>query len=109
MKLEIFLENRPWTAETAIWIISEDHYGNRHVAKPMELVFNLHSEGCVVEPTLLISGAISRDFLPALRDAIIKAGYQDTADTKALAFLKDHLKDMRRLVFDQPNNESVDG
>lgn len=101
LKLEIYLEDRQWAGEAAIWICGEDAQGRRYYAEPMRMVFTAKEDGARVDPTLLVSGRIGKDFLPALHEAIARGGYAREKPMSSMETMKKHLEDMRALVFHQ--------
>ena len=99
MKLEIYFEERPYALETACFIVGEDQNGKRFYMKPTPIVFE-HDEDLSkpIAPTFVFSGQASRQFLPALSDALIRNGYKNKDESTK--HLEGHLEDMRRLVFE---------
>ena len=73
-----------------------------HVAKHIELEFVPRKDGEEIEPTIELGRHIADEFLEALAEALDKKGIKTDNDAKLQGILeaKDvHLKDMRRLVF----------
>ncbi len=96
--MKIYFEQKQWANETNVWITAEDKNGNLHTVKPMEMIFESHEPSKQTGPSLRFSGHFSREFFPAFQEAIIEAGYSvKKPDVEAL---KNHLEDMRKLVFE---------
>ena len=100
MKLKIYFKTEPWADQVSMYLVGDDAYGKTFLAKPMELTFEPLAEGaCFKEPTLKFAGHTSREFLPALANALAEAGYrQESTDAGELKATKYHLEDMRRLT-----------
>ena len=76
-----------------------------HVAKPVELEFETKDEFTDVKPTLRVCGG--REFLQSLRDALDDLGIPSNRHAKVEGLLeaqKEHLSDMRKLVFKAAND-----
>lgn len=99
LNLEIFVDQQDWNDEVRIFITGTAQNGNRFLAKPVDLVFEEKPGHLIAEPTFKVSGLMSKTFLPALRDAIIKAGYKDKQTD--VEHIQNHLKDMQKIVFKQ--------
>lgn len=69
----------------------------------MALEFVPIDRGLTTPPTLEVSGMISKEFLPALANALAEAGYRhESTDAGELKATKAHLNDMRMLAMKAP-------
>jgi hypothetical protein len=84
-----------------MWVVAEDANGKRHIAKPIQLVFEEHNPSLVAEPTLTLSGQIGQTFLPALHTALTENGFGKSVKDESVEAIKYHLEDMRALVFEK--------
>jgi hypothetical protein len=100
MKLSIYFEQKAWNQTTAVWLVAENERGERLMAKPMPLIFEPFDESKIIEPSLEFTGAIARQFFPALYDALVEAGYAKKQKDESVDAIKYHLEDMRKLVFE---------
>lgn len=102
MKLKFYFDKHPPGCDSVrIYLIGEDANGKRFKAKPMPIVFEELKPGeYSPEPTMEVSGFESREFLPALANALAESGYRhESTDAGELKATKTHLEDMRKLVF----------
>lgn len=102
MKLKFYFRQEAWADQISIYLVGEDANGQRFLAEPMELKFTpINRDGSLSsKPTLEIGGFMSREFLPALANGLAESGYRaDSTDAGELKATKDHLADMKRLVF----------
>ena len=105
MKVEIFLDQQIWNQQTNVFIIGTDQNGRRFQAQPVQMNFVIGDEGKPMEPTLKFDGQMGAEFLQALHDALVNAGFRQK-DTSGEA-MRNHLEDMRKLVFEQ--NKTIMG
>lgn len=100
LKLKIYFKTELWADQVAMYLVGDDAYGKTFIAKPMDLVFEPMTEGAQFkEPTLKFAGHMSREFLPALANALAEAGYRhESTDAGELKATKAHLQDMRTLA-----------
>jgi hypothetical protein len=109
VKLKFYFNTPVWADQVSIYLIGEDASGKRFIAKPMELSFGPIDEGLQSDPTLKISGFISREFLPALANALAESGYRhESTDAGELKATKAHLDDMRKLVLKVSDNKPTE-
>lgn len=99
--LEIYVNQESWSQNVSIYIIGTNQNGDRFLVKPMDVIFQQFDPTNPVQlkPSIQVSGVLSQQFLPALRDAIIKAGYKDKQND--IEHIQNHLKDMQKIVFSQ--------
>ncbi len=72
------------------------------LAKPVTLEFHPWDEKKINDPTMIMSPNFGNDFLNALRNMLEKEGFRSTKEDQMegkMNAMKDHLRDMRRLVF----------
>lgn len=101
MKLKFYFYQTPWADQTDVYLVGENANGVNIVAKPCDLVFEDIEDGMMPkEPTFKFTGPMSREFFPALVDALAKSGYTyESADKGELKATKVHLEDLRKIVF----------
>lgn len=103
MKLKFYFEKPVWADLIQIYLIGEDAAGKRFIAKPMDLEFEPMIDNANNDPTLKINGFMSREFLPALANALAEAGYRhESNDAGELKAMRLHLEDMRTLALSPP-------
>lgn len=101
MKLKFYFDNHPAYDQVRIFLVGEDANGKKSLCKPMEMIFEEVNPGLIQEPTLTVSGFMSREFLPALANALAEAGYRhESTDKGELLATKKHLEDMRKMAFE---------
>ena len=89
-----------------LWIIHQERDGPRTVIEPMNLTLRKEwGEGYEPpEPTIKFYDRDADDFLKGLSDGLVASGYRPDAlkaSDKEVAAIKNHLEDMRTLVFSQ--------
>lgn len=103
MKLKFYFHQTPWANQTDVYLVGEKADGEVFVAKPCDLVFEPVGSGAVLlpkDPTFRFGGNMSREFFPALVEALAKSGYTyESSDKGELKATKVHLEDMRKLAF----------
>lgn len=104
MKLSIYCEQRPWALETCLWFVVEEPNGRRSVVKPMKIEIDQINEGQALQPTIVFSGFQAREFFPAMHQAMIDSGYLKPTKDESIEAVRNHLEDMRRLVFAKPQD-----
>lgn len=86
---------------SADMVILKRENGKTYIAK---LAWQELPEGsCINEPTLSVPEG--KDFFQSLRGELRRLGYSENADQATVGALKEHLADMRKLVFDPPREE----
>lgn len=99
MKLKFYFNNPPWADAIQIYLVGEDAHGKRFLARPMVLAFDPVPNGQFANPSLEINGFMSREFLPALANALAESGYRaESTDAGELKATKYHLEDMRLIA-----------
>lgn len=100
MKIKFYFRHEPAFDCVSMYIIKEDQSGQRAIAQPIDLLFKDLSSYENPEPTLKISGYLSREFLTAMANGLAESGYRhESNDAGELKAIKHHLDDMRKLVF----------
>lgn len=103
MKLKFYFQTDIASDRVNIYLIGEKHDGSRYIAKPMNLAFEPIDRNNRSSPSLEIEGFESREFLPALANALAEAGYRhESTEAGELKATKNHLEDMRKIVFTRP-------
>ena len=100
-KLNVQIRRKPGydCYEWLLFYYNKDSLG---VAQPMEFRFVEQSKGSMIEPTFEVTGPMMRDFCLGLLRAIKEIGFELEPDARLqgeVKALKDHLHDMRVLVF----------
>lgn len=100
MKLKFYFQTNFATDCIDMFLIGEDAVGKRFLAKPFELAFvPIEHNGKSPDPTLTVSGMMSREFLPALANGLAEAGFRhESTDVGELKATKYHLEDMRKVA-----------
>lgn len=99
MKLKFYFHTAPWADLVEIYLIGEDAAGKRFLAKPMDLAFEPMPADLLAQPTIKIGGFMSREFLPALANALAESGYRaESTDAGELKATKYHLEDLRLIA-----------
>lgn len=99
MKLRFYFDSKPWSDSVSVYIVGEDAYGKKSIARPVQLVFEELDSRVAGQPTLEFSGHLSREFFPALAQGLAEAGYRaESNDAGELKATKLHLEDMRLLA-----------
>ncbi len=91
-----------------IYIVDEDpENGTYRVAEPMELKFKNVDLAGVDRPTLHLGRLDGPQFLSALSEALINAGFRDKAVSKdgEIKRMENHLADMQKIAFKFINEE----
>ena len=81
----------------------EDKPDGRYIVKPQEWVTERLDYGLMPEPTFRFDERGGDEFLHSFADALAEAGFRPDemkANNKQVEAIKEHLTDMRRLVFD---------
>ena len=100
MKLEFYFRQSEWSACTDVYIVGIKHTGERFIAEPMDLNFTPHDPSKEREPSLRFTAERSMGFFPALVEGLARAGFRyESKEVGELKATKDHLEDMRKLVF----------
>jgi len=102
MPFKVFIRQCIETDSDEIFITEEILNHKRRVALPMKLEWKELSQYDSCQPTLKIPGMISRELYKALQLALEQQGIKPDSTSKMEGILeatKEHLKDMRRLVF----------
>lgn len=100
--MKVYIQNKDFALKTDIFIVRDDHNGQRWIAKPMVLEWVKHEHGISEDPSLSIHQNVEGEFLKALTDAISEKGIKPESDSKLegkLIATEKHLEDMRTLVF----------
>jgi len=88
-----------------VWLIHKT--GSKEVVvDPVDLTMTSHLEPDYEypEPTLRFNGTAAHQFMTDLAQGIIEAGFRPEvlkSSDKEVAAIKDHLEDMRRIVFEK--------
>ncbi len=102
--MEVRIQHHPLTDALQIWFY--ERRGNEYfVASPASISMQKVEEGVVPEATLTVSGMISEEFLQAFADELAKKGIKNVNDHRIAGTLeatREHLSDMRKLVFNHP-------
>lgn len=105
MKFEIIIDKNYARMSTDIFIYSKDEQNKiLTIIEPITLVQRTLQQvdiGERMEPTLSFRRFEGEDFLNALAQALIDAGYRDKAVSKdgEIKRLESHLEDMRKISF----------
>ena len=97
---KIMIDKNPeyhWGVDIRIALFRD---GQLHVAEPIQLTFNRHEFGQRVKPTLELHDRDAIPFLDALKEALNgHQGIKADVIEGELKATKEHLRDMRLLVF----------
>lgn len=100
MKLKFYFQNSIASNSVQVFIIGEDQYNKRYIAEPMVLKFSEIDVSKSHDPSLIFSGEIATMFFPALVAGLAECGYTyESSEKGELKATKEHLNDMRKLVF----------
>ena len=104
MPFKVYIRQSIETDSDEIFIIEELFNNKRRVALPVKLEWQELSQHDSCQPTLKISGMIAQELYKALQLALEKQGTKPDSTSKVEGILeatKEHLKDLRRLVFEE--------
>lgn len=106
--MEVRIQHHPLTDALQIWFY--ERRGNEmYVASPADIHMKKVEEGeRIPEPTLTVRGMLSEEFLQAFADELAKKGIKNVNDHRIAGTLeatREHLADMRKLVFNKSITE----
>lgn len=101
MKLKFYFQENIAANRIDVYLVGEDSHGKRLFAKPSKIeFFERENSYDRVDPFLEFDGFLSKEFFPALTNALAESGYKaESSDAGELKATKIHLEDMRNLVF----------
>ena len=101
MGIEVSIDYDPRIRGTRIWIVQEKADGF-HAFRAIGFEDRIVSPSEELEPTFVFGRREGHEFLQELSDALVRAGFKPDeieASSKQVAAIKNHLEDMRTLVF----------
>ena len=100
--MKVVINYEPAFAGMSVWLYEDRTDGSRWVVNPTQLEFTLLDHAIETPPTFRFDERGGMEFLQSLVDALVKAGFKPDeikASNQQVAAIKDHLEDMRSLVF----------
>jgi hypothetical protein len=100
--MKVVINYEPAFAGMSAWLYEDRADGSRWVVNPTELEFTLLDHAVETPPTFRFDERGGMEFLQSFADALIKAGFKPDeikAHDKEVTAIKNHLEDMRSLVF----------
>ncbi len=87
-----------------LWLVHKARDGSEIIVNPIDLTMTTTLEPGVMspEPTIRFHGFDAKQFLQGLSDGLVGAGFKPDelkASDKEVTAIKNHLEDMRTLVF----------
>lgn len=104
--IQVVIQHEAQYPQVGIYIRNVDEKnGKVSYAIPSTIIFREVSDkdiGSIIEPTFKFSYFEGTQFLQALAQALVDAGFRDAVVSKdgEIRRIENHLNDMRRLVFD---------
>lgn len=106
--MKIHIEKNPAYPSAVNIYMCDEKDGRNYIAKPMVFEFEEMVDGeCFQDPTLQLNLPETNGFLKAFADALEEFGIFRKQDPDAMKYIKSHLEDMRRLVF-EPITEKIE-
>jgi hypothetical protein len=101
-ELKVTLEHNPAIRGTDIYLYGRNINGSHFRIKPVQLEIEQFKEWERPEPTFIFSDQFGTQFLQNFVNALVEIGFKPDeikAHDKQVIALKEHLEDMRKLVF----------
>ena len=102
-KIDVYLYNDPAVHGTCVYFEQRKDDGTVLIAKPIEIEWEDAIPGLYQQPTMVFDRYNGGHFLQSLAEGIIALGIQPDAlqhKKDEVAAIREHLADMRRLVFE---------